>query len=89
MTTSSSARFATVAELFDDWRDDLLSGNPPVLYRCGDGELARINIGPGLVTLFGGAPATGKTAFVTFLRMLILTTYSKNTERHGKSTCVF
>jgi replicative DNA helicase len=63
MKAPPSARFATVAELFDDWRDDLLSGNPPVLYRCGDGELARINIGPGLVTLFGGAPGTGKTAF--------------------------
>ena len=63
MNASPSARFATAAELYDGWRDDLLSGKPPVLYRCGDGELARINIGPGLVTLFGGAPGAGKTAF--------------------------
>ena len=63
MNASPSAHYATAAELFDGWRDDLLSGKPPVLYRCGDGELARINIGPGLVTLFGGAPGSGKTAF--------------------------
>jgi replicative DNA helicase len=63
MNVSRAARFATAADLFDDWRDNLLSGKPPVIYRCGDEELARINIGPGLVTLFGGAPGAGKTAF--------------------------
>lgn len=35
----------------------------PVLYPIGTGELARIEIGPGLVTLIGGAPGAGKTAF--------------------------
>ena len=49
--------------MFDQWRDDLLTGTPPTLYPIGDGELSRIEIGPGLVTLFGGAPGAGKTAF--------------------------
>jgi len=59
MTTS----YQTAAQLFDRWRDDLLSGNPPLLYRCGDGALAGLQLGPGLVTLIGGPPGAGKTAF--------------------------
>ena len=58
----SEARFQPAADLLADWRDDVLSGKPPVLYPVGDGTLARIEIGPGLVTLFGGAPGAGKTA---------------------------
>lgn len=54
----------TAAELFDGWRDGVLSGKPPLLYPIGTGALARIEIGPQLVTLFGGAPGAGKTAFV-------------------------
>jgi len=34
-----------------------------VLYPIGSGELERIEIGPKLVTLIGGAPGAGKTAF--------------------------
>src|SRR5262249_39752112 len=45
------------------WRDDVLSGKPPVLWRLGTGELARIECGPGAVLLLGGAPGAGKTAF--------------------------
>lgn len=56
-------KYLTAADAFDDWRDDVLTGKPPTLYRCGTGELGRIEIGPGLVTLFGGAPGAGKTAF--------------------------
>ena len=58
----SEARFQAAADLLDTWRDDVLSGKPPTLYPVGDGSLARIEIGPGLVTLFGGAPGAGKTA---------------------------
>jgi replicative DNA helicase len=58
----SEARYQAAADLLGDWRDDVLSGTPPVLYPVGDGELARLEIGPGLVTLFGGPPAMGKTA---------------------------
>jgi replicative DNA helicase len=39
-----------------------VSGQRPTLYPVGSGELARIEIGPGLVTLIGGAPGAGKTA---------------------------
>jgi replicative DNA helicase len=45
------------------WKDDVLTGTPPVLYPIGNGDLAHIEIGPGLVTLLGGAPGAGKTAF--------------------------
>ena len=48
--------------LFRSWCDDLLTGQPPTLYPVGEGELARIEIGPKLVTLFGGSPGSGKTA---------------------------
>ncbi len=57
------ANFQTAADVFDTWREDVLTGSPPVLYPIGEGELARIEIGPGLVTLIGGAPGAGKTAF--------------------------
>ncbi len=58
------AAYQTAADVFDGWRDDVLTGAPPVLYPIGSGELARIEIGPGLVTLIGGGPGAGKTAFV-------------------------
>jgi replicative DNA helicase len=57
------AHFRTAADVFAGWRDDVLSGTPPTLYPVGTGELARVEIGPGLVTLLGGAPGAGKTAF--------------------------
>ena len=34
-----------------------------MFYPVGSGELARIEVGPKLVTLIGGAPGAGKTAF--------------------------
>jgi replicative DNA helicase len=43
-------------------REDVLSGKPPVLYPVGAGALETVQIGPGLVTLLGGAPGAGKTA---------------------------
>jgi replicative DNA helicase len=57
------ANFQTAADVFDGWRDDVLTGTPPVFYPVGSGELARLEIGPGLVVLLGGAPGAGKTAF--------------------------
>ena len=56
----SEARYQSAADLLDPWRDDVLSGKPPTLYPVGTGELARIEIGPGLVTLIGGAPGPGR-----------------------------
>lgn len=62
MTTKKS-NYIVAAEAFAGWRDGVLMGTPPVLYPIGTGELARIEVGPGLVNLFGGAPGSGKTAF--------------------------
>ncbi|HUY93327.1 MAG TPA: DnaB-like helicase C-terminal domain-containing protein [Pirellulales bacterium] len=59
----TNANFQTAGDVFDGWRDDVLTGSPPVLYPIGAGELGRIEIGPGLVTLLGGAPGAGKSAF--------------------------
>ena len=60
----SQARYTTGSDVLDAWRDDVLQGTPPTLYPLGTGELNRIEVGPGLVSLFGGAPGAGKTAFV-------------------------
>lgn len=60
----SPANFQIAADALATWRDHLLSGEPPKLYPVGEGDLARLEIGPGLVTLIGGAPGAGKTAFV-------------------------
>ena len=57
------AVFQSAVDILQGWRDDVLSGNPPILFPVGGGELTRIELGPGLVTLFGGAPGAGKTAF--------------------------
>ena len=57
----SQANFVSVADILDDWRDNLLSGTPPTLFPVGVGELARLEIGPGLVWMLGGAPGAGKT----------------------------
>ncbi len=54
MTTK--ANFQPAADCFDGWKDDVLTGTPPTLYPIGSGELARIEIGPKLVTLIGGGP---------------------------------
>jgi replicative DNA helicase len=56
--------FTPAAELFAAWKHDLRSGKSPTRYPVADPDnpLARIEIGPGLVTLFGGAPGAGKTA---------------------------
>jgi replicative DNA helicase len=60
----TTAHYQATADILDGWRDDVLSGTPPTLYPVGTGELARIEIGPGLVTLIGGAPNAGKSALV-------------------------
>lgn len=59
----SKPTYQTASDVFDGWRDDVLTGAPPVHWPVGSGELARLEIGPGLVTLLGGAPGAGKTAF--------------------------
>lgn len=61
MTTKPN--YQTAADIFDGWRDGLLTGTPPVFYPIGEGPLSHIEVGPGIVNLFGGAPGSGKTAF--------------------------
>jgi replicative DNA helicase len=58
-----TASYQCAADALAGWRDDVLSGKPPTLYPVGAGELGRLEIGPGLVMLLGGAPGAGKTAF--------------------------
>ncbi len=57
------SNYTSAADVFDGWRENVLTGTPPTFYPIGSGDLARLEIGPGLVTLFGGAPGAGKTAF--------------------------
>jgi replicative DNA helicase len=57
------ASFVCAADALAGWRDDVLSAKPPVLYPVGTGDLERVELGPGLVMLLGGAPGAGKTAF--------------------------
>lgn len=54
------ARYLAGDELFGRWRTDVQSGTGPVLYQHG---FPYPEVGPGLVTLIGGAPGKGKTAF--------------------------
>ena len=58
-----TATYISAADALAGWRDDVLSGKPPVFWPIGTGELARIECGPGAVLLFGGAPGAGKSAF--------------------------
>src|SRR5215472_17507293 len=61
--TMPDAHYLCAADALAGWRDDVLSGTPPVRWPLGAGELARIECGPGAVLLLGGAPGAGKTAF--------------------------
>ena len=60
----TQANYITAADAFASWRENVLTGGPPTLCPiAGSGEPARLEIGPGLATLFGGAPGAGKSAF--------------------------
>jgi replicative DNA helicase len=53
--------FATGADLFGSWLADLGCGEPPARYPL-PSPFAPLDIRPGRLTLFGGAPGVGKTA---------------------------
>ncbi len=59
----SKGHYIAATDALDRWRNEVLTGKAPVLYPLGAGDLGRIEVGPGLVTLIGGAPGAGKTAF--------------------------
>ena len=63
------ARYLAGGDLFGHWRDDVRSGEGPVLYRH---AFPFPEVGPGLVTLIGGAPGKGKTAFTGSIGMEML-----------------
>lgn len=48
-------------DVFARWWTSIENGEKPLRYRCGDGDLSQIHIGPGRVVLVGGAPGAGKT----------------------------
>lgn len=54
------ARYLAGDDLFGRWQADVRSGAGPVLYQHG---FPYPEVGPGLVTLIGGAPGKGKTTF--------------------------
>ena len=37
----TNANYPSAGDVFDGWRDDVLTGSPPVLYPIGTGDLAR------------------------------------------------
>src|SRR5262249_45339735 len=61
-TADAPARYQAAADVIASWGEDVRAGKAPILYPVGTGELARIEVGPGLGTLLGGAAAAGKTA---------------------------
>jgi replicative DNA helicase len=69
----SEPRYKPAADLLDEWRESILRGTSPTLYPVGSGALARLEVGPGLVTLIGGAPGQGKTALTMQLAVDALT----------------
>jgi replicative DNA helicase len=58
------ANFITAADALEDWREDLMTGKAPTMFKVAEsGPLAEIEWGPGLISLFAGGPGAGKTAF--------------------------
>jgi len=56
----AQANYITAADAMERWRDDVLTGKPRTFYRiANEGPLSRIEIGPKLITLIGGAPKSG------------------------------
>ena len=61
----SECKFILASDAMVKWREELRSGKPPTFFPISDKEpLSRIEVGPKLITLIGGAPGAGKTAFV-------------------------
>jgi replicative DNA helicase len=53
--------FTTGADLFGSWFADVERGEPPVRFRLPD-PFTALDVRPGRLILFGGAPGSGKTA---------------------------
>lgn len=59
--SSSSTAFSTGADLFASWFAEVERGKPPVRFEL-PSPFASLDIRPGRLILFGGAPGGGKTA---------------------------
>lgn len=59
---SVEPQFLAAADALAAWREKVFSGEPPVTWPVGTGELEHVEIGPGHIILLGGAPGAGKSA---------------------------
>lgn len=59
-----TANYTTGGPLFDQWREKVTSGKPPVLFpvAAADHPLRQLELGPEIITTFGGPPGSAKTA---------------------------
>jgi replicative DNA helicase len=53
--------YTTGADLFDSWFADVERGEPPIWFKLAE-PFAALDVRPGRLILFGGAPGSGKTA---------------------------
>lgn len=51
-------------DVFHAWRERVNSGEADPVFLAGEGELERFPVAPGRVTILGGSPGQGKTAFI-------------------------
>jgi replicative DNA helicase len=59
----ADSNYVAGADLFADWRQQVLGGPPPKTWPIGE-PFSHVDLGPGRIVLLGGPPATGKTALV-------------------------
>ncbi len=59
----ADAKYSVASDLLDAWYEDIQSGEPPVRFRVHGEALNLFEIAPGFITLLGGPPGVGKTAF--------------------------
>ena len=71
---SATELFRPASSVLQAVRGAIDAGEAPELWPAGPGELGRFELGPGLVTLLGGAPGSGKTAFALQATVDILRT---------------
>src|SRR5262245_2278420 len=63
--------FITGADLLGSWFADVEQGKPPTRYRLAE-PFAPLDVRPGRLILFGGAPGSGKTAALVQLGIDLL-----------------
>lgn len=62
--------FTVARSIFDEWKEDLQSGKPPIRYRTANsGPVASFELRPKQISIIGGSPGMGKTALA--MQMII------------------